>query len=526
MKIQVKMTRAENLDKYGVKAGTPVTIDLEEYLRGVVPAEVYESRTPVEALKAQAIAARTFAARKHLDGTVMDDTANYQAYRSSRAEGSPRSAQAIQDTGGMVLTYGGEVIRAYYSNSNGGETKRTDQVWSAKLPYYLNRPDPWDVAAREGKNIKASHGVGLSQVGAEYAASIGVSCEDILAFYYPGTVIGRIEMEEEAMANKTNIGLVRWALSWVGRRYWYGTCCYDCTKSLLDRKTTQYPSHYTAARRARYEKDIANKDKCADCIGLIKGYMWTDEATGKQSYGSNGCKDYGANGMRDAAKEKGTIATLPEIPGLILWKSGHVGVYIGGGEVVEAKGFAAGVVRGKVAGRGFTHWFKQPGMEYVGEADATAPADVYALLGERTLRKGTTGEDVRQLQLALASLNYACGAADGIFGAKTLAAVKAFQGDHELVTDGIYGPLTHTALVDAIQGPEETENDAEEMPVPGSGVTVTGSTLNVRVGAGTQYAIATTVKKGDVLPLPDTTGWVPVLYNGAICWVSEKYIKR
>lgn len=328
------------------------------------------------------------------------------------------------------------------------------------------------------------------------------------------------------MANKTNIGLVQWALSWVGRPYWYGTVCYDCSKSLLARKTAQYPAHYTSGRMARYEKDIANKEKCTDCIGLMKGYMWTDESTGKQSYGSNGCRDLSANGMFNAATEKGTIKTLPEIPGLILWKSGHVGTYIGNGELVEAKGFSYGVVRSKVSARGFTHWFKLPGLEYVGEADTTTPVAAECALGERTLRKGSKGEDVKTLQLALASINYSCGKADGEYGTKTLNAVKAFQTDHSLEVDGVYGPLTHAAMIDAIQGPDEVEDSGGDTPSPTNVAKVTATSLNVRIGAGTQYAIATTVHKGDELPVPETAGWAPVLYNGMICWVSEKYIER
>ena len=70
MKISVKMTRAENMSRFG--AG-PVSLDLEEYLCGVVPAEVYES-SHMEALKAQAVAARTFAAKRAMSGTVVDDT--------------------------------------------------------------------------------------------------------------------------------------------------------------------------------------------------------------------------------------------------------------------------------------------------------------------------------------------------------------------------------------------------------------------------------------------------------------------
>ena len=144
MKISVKLTRAENTALLG--AG-PVELDLEEYLCGVVPSEIYES-SHMEALKAQAVAARTFAVRRAMAGTVVDDTTSFQAYRAPLAESSPRSRQAVEETAGQVLTYGGEVIDCFYSASNGGTCKRSGEVWSRDYPYYVNKPDPWDTAAR------------------------------------------------------------------------------------------------------------------------------------------------------------------------------------------------------------------------------------------------------------------------------------------------------------------------------------------------------------------------------------------
>lgn len=185
MRISVKLTRAENTALLG--AG-PVELDLEEYLCGVVPSEIYES-SHMEALKAQAVAARTFAVKRAMAGTVVDDTTNFQAYRAPLAESSPRSRQAVEETVGQVLTYGGEVIDCFYSASNGGTCKRSGEVWSRDYPYYVNRPDPWDTAARAEKPTNSSHGVGLSQVGCMWAAKQGVPYNEILAFYYSGAAL-------------------------------------------------------------------------------------------------------------------------------------------------------------------------------------------------------------------------------------------------------------------------------------------------------------------------------------------------
>ena len=112
------------------------------------------------------------------------------------------------------------------------------------------------------------------------------------------------------MTVKTNLGLIEWAKVWLGQAYWYGCCCYPCTQNLLTRKAKQYPKSYAENRMSRYRSDIAAGKKCADCIGLIKGYYWTRD-DGTQVYGLDGRPDQGANGAYKAAKVKGAIASLP-----------------------------------------------------------------------------------------------------------------------------------------------------------------------------------------------------------------------
>jgi peptidoglycan hydrolase-like protein with peptidoglycan-binding domain len=70
-----------------------------------------------------------------------------------------------------------------------------------------------------------------------------------------------------------------------------------------------------------------------------------------------------------------------------------------------------------------------------------------------TLREDSRGLGVKQLQENLNLLGYDTGAADGIFGPRTKAAVTAFQGEHGLVQDGIYGPLSRKALAAALKDP-------------------------------------------------------------------------
>ena len=102
----------------------------------------------------------------------------------------------------------------------------------------------------------------------------------------------------------------------------------------------------------------------ADCVGLIKGYGWLSTDTMAIDYGTHGMPDIGANEMYYSATRKGTIETIPDTPGLAVWKSGHIGVYIGNGEVIEAMGTKYGVVKTQLEGRGWTHWLEVPGIEY------------------------------------------------------------------------------------------------------------------------------------------------------------------
>lgn len=122
---------------------------------------------------------------------ILNGSPRKKGNTSSLAGCSPRSRAAVEETAGQVLTYGEEIFDCFYSVSNGRTCRCSGEVWSRDYPYYINRPDPWDTAAREESYCVASHGVGLSQVGCMWAALHGVSYEEILAFYYSGTALAR-----------------------------------------------------------------------------------------------------------------------------------------------------------------------------------------------------------------------------------------------------------------------------------------------------------------------------------------------
>lgn len=167
------------------------------------------------------------------------------------------------------------------------------------------------------------------------------------------------------MAKKTAKGLVEYAKAMLGKPYWYGTYGNTSSKELYEYKKKQYPRYYTA-------RDFASQygERVHDCVGLIKGYLWSDSTTSKPKY--NAEQDKSANGMYNVCKEKGNINHIPEIEGLLVWRSGHIGVYIGGGYVIEARGHSYGVVKTRLKDRNFTNWCKCPYIEY-GEVTEQAP---------------------------------------------------------------------------------------------------------------------------------------------------------
>ena len=130
-----------------------LTINVEDYLLGVVPFEMGDS-FPLEALKAQAVTARTYVLRKSGSSGAynVEDTTNDQAYRG-RTTSSPLSEQAVKETAGLCGVYRGALAQCFYSASNGGQTELGQHVWPTSDPdaygYMDMRDDPYDL---ENKN--------------------------------------------------------------------------------------------------------------------------------------------------------------------------------------------------------------------------------------------------------------------------------------------------------------------------------------------------------------------------------------
>ncbi len=166
-------------------------LEIEEYLRGVVPAEM-PSKWEYEALKAQAIAARSYAlanlGKRWKYGYDLKDTPEDQAYNGASAE-TEATNQAVADSYGIVLIYDLKIIPAYYSASAGGHTKAAGQVWERDLPYIRAVPSYDDNIKKNG------HGVGMSQHGANNLAKQGYNAYQILQYFYQNISFARIKQE-------------------------------------------------------------------------------------------------------------------------------------------------------------------------------------------------------------------------------------------------------------------------------------------------------------------------------------------
>lgn len=129
---------------------------VEEYVYGVLPYEM-DNSFPLEALKAQAITARTYAMRAKTTAGVYDvtDTTNHQVFRGVNYD-KARCIQAVNETWGIVLKQNGAYVSAYYSASNGGQTELDSHVWGGtRQTYYDTVEDPFDVA--NPQSVKKSY---------------------------------------------------------------------------------------------------------------------------------------------------------------------------------------------------------------------------------------------------------------------------------------------------------------------------------------------------------------------------------
>ena len=254
---------------------------------------------------------------------------------------------------------------------------------------------------------------------------------------------------------KSNLYLVEYAKAQLGNMYTYGCFGQIGSEQLYQEKLRQYPAQIGKWPKSTYEAGYGKR--WYDCAGLIKAAMFCDTPTSKPVYNSK--YDYSANGMIDLCKEQGAYSSIPNIPGLIVWKPGHVGVWVGDGKtVIEAKGHMYGVV--KTTDTKWLKWGKLPWFEY---AEQPSPAPVPAGMVDvklPVLKYGDKSSDVKgyvqALQIMLNGRGYRDDKGekldvDGSYGRKTEQAVRRMQSACGLVVTGVCDKSTWTKLFSMIK---------------------------------------------------------------------------
>jgi stage II sporulation protein D len=173
--LKLNGARYRGLFKLWVRSGKIAVVNvvsLQDYLFSVVPREMPDS-FELEALKAQSVAARSYAVRAHRDSwfDLYPDTRD-QVYGGRDSE-KPRSVEAVKATNGQVLFYGETVAQTYFSSSNGGRTATPVDSWgpnATNLPYLKTVKDPDDLnvanpnrswhVTRTAKQMRSGLGLG------------------------------------------------------------------------------------------------------------------------------------------------------------------------------------------------------------------------------------------------------------------------------------------------------------------------------------------------------------------------------
>lgn len=454
-KISVILTRQENAEHFGVSVGDTVRVDFEEYVAAVTASELASGG--LEGCKAQAVAARTFAvSRGVLNGkAISDSSSTAQAYRARRynAKMYPVPVLAAQETAGQILTYGGKAISAVYSASNGGRTVSSQERWGSIRPYLIAQEDPWDAAAGHKKN---GHGVGMSQCGARYAAGLGISYQDILAFYYPGTELssgygkGEIIM---GFRNEKAEKVIALSKERIGDPYVFGAWGEECTPAnrrkrvRADQPNTVKRCQVLNGSRSSCEGCKYKGRACYDCRGFT--YAMLKEAIGIVISGQgatmqyNNAANWEARGTTDAGMPNCVCCIFKQVNGKTM---SHTGLHIGDSKVRHC----SGEVKDGIMDKSWTHWAIPKGMYTSDELKEMELITVSSIL-----KRGSKGPNVVTLQNNLNQLGYSCGEADGKFGSMTESAVRSFQADYHLTVDGIAGSVTQNEILKAVSGSVE-----------------------------------------------------------------------
>ena len=286
------------------------------------------------------------------------------------------------------------------------------------------------------------------------------------------------------MNNRIAADAAAWALSKVGCPYSQEKRTQD---GVFDCSSLVARAYAAQGKRWRYGGSVprSNQEVYDDDFELL----WPEK------YSEIG-KKFGGADVLERANQPGDLQFLCTDSGTSrLNRITHVAMVADAKNIVHARGKAYGVCVNRIS-------------HYAGKVCAVARFNP-----EGTLRAGMKGWRTLALQQKLNALGASL-EMDGEYGSTTAGAVKAFQYARNLPATGEADRATLEALgLAAADSGSGTENV----------VRITGDTVNVRRGPGTDYESIAIAHKGNTLPAVAADGWQPVLFGGEIRWVSMKY---
>lgn len=205
-------TKKENIKKNEITVtvyrnnGKIINLELEEYVLGVVGAEMPASFN-IEALKAQAILARTYALKSIKNGKKLTDTVSTQAYKDNSelqklwkndyTKYYEKIKKAVNETKGKIILYNNEYIDAVYHSTSNGKTENSKNVWKNSLPYLVSVDSSWD------KNVKSYKKETIFEIN-EFCNILKLDVEEPITYEIIHNETGRVR--QITINNKTFSG--------------------------------------------------------------------------------------------------------------------------------------------------------------------------------------------------------------------------------------------------------------------------------------------------------------------------------
>ncbi len=548
------------LDASGRSMTLYCRVYMEDYLCGVLIGEMGNNK-PLEALKAQAVAARTFAVNRSKGGSGsydVNDTTDSQVYKGY-VTGYSNIINAVNATKGQVLYWKGSISDGLYSACNGGQTQLASLKWNMKDTYHTLKDDPYDLKGgsdhksfdfvfyKEGKGTTDSRAT--SQVIEAASKKLGVSESKIKVLGFTSVEpFGRPDgyPEESRVRTDLRLGVV---LSVNGVRK---------TETLeFDYKEFRVP-FYSSYSRLSVMRNIMDVTETDEAITLtVRGW---GHGVGLSQAGAIGRANAGI-GYRDILDFYYTgctletldqkANTLPDRPdydsaekpeddeGLevtaygIAPSTGSVNVYLKGEENATLRGTLKPNRVVEVFEKGST-WTKirfNNAVGYVKTRDLTVQSSnpLQPIVATGTVKVET------QLRVRLEP-NTTSGILTKLNNGETVQILEVGKTFHKIAYDVYIGYVSadYITVGDIQPTPTPTVTPSptptvSPTPTPTSevktGTVKVSNTLNVRKGPGTQYDRIGSVKNGvKVKILGEESGWYKIEYSGGVGYVSKEYI--